>query len=128
MSKDTEKKTGRPSALTVEVLDKLHMAFSIGASNREAAAFAEIAQSTLQLHIKNNEEFSEQVDRWKQTATLQARQVVFKAIKKGDKALAWSYLQAKCKDEFGKRVEMTGADGKDLPSLQVEFAGVDKDD
>lgn len=119
MSENTEKKRGRPSALTDKVLSDLKQAFSIGATHREACAYADIALSTLQLHMVNDPDFSEQVKNWKQKPVLKARHVVMKAIEKGDKTLAWDYLQKKNRDEFGTRTEITGANGLPISTTKV---------
>ena len=110
---------GRPTALNEATLEQLKMAFSIGCTNREAVSYADIALSTLQLHIKNNPTFSEQVTAWKQKPILKARQVVVKAINKGDKALAWDYLQKKNRDEFSARIETTGRNGSPVATTTM---------
>lgn len=113
-------KWGRNHAMTPEVLERLKQAFSIGCTNKEAASYAEIAESTLQLHIKQTEGFREQIEQWKCKPILKARHIVVQAINNGDVRLAWEYMQKHLVSEFGTtRVENTGKNGAPIATTTV---------
>ena len=83
-----------------EVLEKLHDAFSIGATNREAALYAEISERTLYEYFDKNPEYSQKVRLWKDKPILKARQELVKGLT-GNPELALKFLERKRKKEFG---------------------------
>lgn len=104
-----------PSKLTEAVLSKLDYAFGIGCSDREACLYADIAPPTLYRWYKEHPELKERFDLFKEQPILRARETVNIAIKV-DPDLAMKYLERRKKDEFSLRSELTGKDGKDLPT------------
>lgn len=60
--------------------------------------------------MKAHPDFSEKIEWWRDYPIMLAKYSVVKHMKE-DGNLALKYLQAKCKDEFGQRMEITGADG-----------------
>lgn len=109
---------GRPSALTQEVMMKLENAWSIGCTDAEAAAFADISESTLYLHCQKDPKLSEKKERLKKMVVLKAKKTIFDNA--SDPKVATWLLERKCKDEFSTRVETTGADGG---AIQHEAVG-----
>ena len=94
---------GRPVAITNSVLQKLEMAFKIGATDREACITAEIAPQTLYNYQARNPHFLEQKEGWKTSLVLTARMVIVRHLERGDKDVAMRYLEKKCPEEFGRR-------------------------
>lgn len=115
----TPVKLGQPTVMTPEVLDKLRTAFLIGASDKEACAFAEIAPSTLYNYQNANPDYLEQKEAWKEQPYLKARNTIVKALGEPDTA-KW-YMERKKKSEFSVRQEITGEDGGAVKTSMVEF-------
>jgi hypothetical protein len=107
-------KTGRPTKMNAETIAKLEQAFSIGCTNLEACAFADIDMATLCRYEKRNPSFAERKHRLREKPCLQARNVIVRAINNNDLETAVWYLSRKKKEEFSKRNELTGADGESL--------------
>lgn len=105
----------RPTVMTPEVIARLEEAFAWGCTDREACLWADIAVSTLQLYQDRKPEFIERKEMLKDTPIRLARESVVGGIKK-DPDLALKFLERKKKDEFSLRSELTGKDGKDLPT------------
>lgn len=104
VKKSDKSRGGRPTVMTDDVLQKLKLAYSVGSTNAEACAYAEIAESSLYLHLSQNPEFSEKIERWKQKPILKAKFELVKGLE-GNPELALKYLERKKKDEFSTRVE-----------------------
>lgn len=110
--------TGRPSSINKDELQKLEMAFKMGSNNTEACAYAEVTESTFYLYRKNNPEFSEKIERWKQNPILKAKRTVYMNLDNVDTA-KW-YLERKAKKEFSTRQEVTGEDGAPIvPQIEI---------
>jgi hypothetical protein len=93
---------GAPSVITPEVLLKLETAFSIGCSDRQACAFADIAPSSLYLYQLKNPAFSERKDMLKEKPIFKARLSLINGLAK-DPRLALDFLKGACKEEFGTK-------------------------
>lgn len=106
---------GRPTVMTPEILSKLEYAFSLGCSDLEACFYANIGKTTLYEYQKENPDFTDRKAELKENPVLLARQSVIKHMA-DDGDLAIKYLERKKKDEFSLRQELTGKDGKDLPT------------
>lgn len=113
-------KMGRPSVMTDKVLESLRQAYLIGATNEEAAHYADIAPSTLYLYMENNPEFSEQIKAWKNQPILKAKQKVVRDIDKDTNTAKW-YLERKKKDEFSPRSEVEPIIGDPIGELLKKF-------
>jgi hypothetical protein len=109
--------------MTPEVIAKLEEAFAWGCTDVEACLWADIADDTLYKYQRENPEFIKRKAKLKETPVLLARKTVVNAIKKGDRDTAMKYLERKKKDEFSLRQEMTGKDGKDLPTPIITLEG-----
>jgi len=99
--------------MTPEVIAKLEEAFKLGASDIEACAYADIAESTLYKYQEKNPKFTERKAQLKELPTFTARKSVVDNLPK-DPKLALDYLSRKKKDEFSSRNEMTGKDGESI--------------
>lgn len=108
---------GRPTVMTPEVISKLEEAFSIGATDQEAAFFAGIGLATLYKYQKENPEYVERKEGLKDMLKFAARKNLAEQIgeKKSGFYSSW-YLERKAKSEFSERTELTGPEGKELPT------------
>lgn len=100
---------GRPPIINDEVMKKLEQCFSLGSSDLEACIFADISPATLYNYQKEHPEFLERKQLLKEKPILKARNTIVKSL--DDPKIALEYLKAKCKSEFGQRMEITGPDG-----------------
>ena len=96
---------GRPTHFTQSVLDKLHLAFAIGASDREACYYAGITPAALYGYQRRNPEYLEKKRLLKKRPILLARQTLVKGVEK-DPKLALKFLERVKKDEFSLRTEV----------------------
>ena len=106
---------GRPTVMTEKVLQKLEEAFAFGCSDLEACLYADIEARTLYYYQEKHPKFIQRKELLKQNPVLRARNTVVKALT-DDPDLAMKYLERKVKSEFSLRSELTGAEGKDLPT------------
>lgn len=99
-------RAGRPRAINDATIQKLEQAFSFGCTNREACLFADISEAVLYAYFANNPQFSERVEKLKDSVKLHARMNVARSIveKKNRDDSKW-YLERKAKDEFATRTE-----------------------
>lgn len=105
---------GRPTVMTPETLKLLREAFAIGCTKKEACAYAKIGESTLYDYINANPDFSEEIEQLIEEPILKAKHTIVSTL--DDPKNAQWYLERKRKDEFSSRSEVTGKDGKDLPT------------
>lgn len=119
----------RPTVMTEDVLAKLVEAFKYGASDAEACAYADIAEATLYKYQEKHPEFTEYKAQLKSLPVFTAKKSVVDRLPK-DPELALKYLERKAKGEFSLRSELTGKDGKDLPTpiITLEGDSVRRDD
>jgi hypothetical protein len=115
---------GRPTVMTEETLRLLREAFLLDCTDEEACFYAKISPSTFYLYQSENPKYLEEKRGYKQNPFLLARKSVIEGFSNPD--LALKYLERKKKDEFSLRNELTGRDGKDLPTPIL--ANVSKDD
>jgi hypothetical protein len=112
----------RPTKLTEELTKELEARFRDGATNLEAIEGL-ISEDTFYTYLKTNQEFSERMELAKEYTTEIARAVVSRAIKRGDRESAKWWLERRNKEKFSTRSEVTGKDGKDLPTPIITLEG-----
>ncbi len=96
-------KTGRPTKMTQQRLQKLENAFKIGCTDREACIHAGIALQTLYNYAKKFPEFLEQKEDWKENLVIQSRANLAAALTlKRSVSDSWEYLKSKRKAEFAQ--------------------------
>lgn len=136
--------TGRPTVMTPDTLQKLETALKMGCSDTIACQHAGIARSTLYDYQRAHPDFSAKMSFWKVNPILKAQNNVMKILngartlleKKYDKdtgeeisdeprseittkdvlELSKWYLEHKNKEDYGTRMEITGADGAPISS------------
>ncbi len=111
------KKYGRPTVISRHVLSELKMAYSVDSTDKEACSLAGISEKTLYNYQKNNPDFLQQKQQWKNEVILKAREQLVKAIEK-DGRLALRYLERKLPQEFGTHSVRGRYGGYDSPELQ----------
>src|SRR4051812_14349545 len=99
------KAIGRPSILTQDVIRKLEEAFCMDATDGEACAFAGISEASYYHHRKENEDFSDQMDRAKQFPFMLAKKGLLQALKEGDGNLLLKWLKNRQRDRYHEKVE-----------------------
>lgn len=115
--KDGKFDTGRKEKIDEDVLNKLYTAFSQGNNDEDACEFAQVSTTCFYNYQKRNPEFKEWKDGLKRRPILKAKNTVIQHL--DDPKIALEYLKAKCKDEFGQRMEVTGANGEALSMPSV---------
>jgi hypothetical protein len=105
IKKETDRKIGRPIAMTPEVIKKLKEAFSQVFSVRNACIWADIGQDTYYDYCKKNPNFSEQCKTLQQKPLIKSILVINKALNEGDISTAKWYAERKAKDEFSLKTE-----------------------
>ena len=97
-------RVGRPTKMTIPVLQKLKLALTIGCTDAEACQFAGISVSTLHNFQKEYKEFLELKEKWKSTEVVAARLNVFQSVVQNKNMEdSWRSLRAKRKDEFAEK-------------------------
>jgi hypothetical protein len=102
------------------VLLKLMQAWSVGATDSEAASHAEISNGALCQFLKRHPAISIQKEQLKEKPILTARVSLANAIQNGDGPLALKYLERKRKAEFSTLQEFAGPDGKPLAASVIQ--------
>lgn len=99
---------GRPTIRTKEIVRKLETALQNGFTIDKACEVSGIGRRTYYDWLKQDEEFTAQMERAKNWAVERARQVVVTAIQNGDSGVARWYLERKASDEFGNKNKLEG--------------------
>ena len=107
-------KIGRPRAITAAVIDKLDYAFSIGASIKEAALYANISESCLYNYLKANPGYKERADMLRCNPVLKAKKCLYDDIESGDGVAARWLLERRASNEYSTRSEVAIEGGASL--------------
>ncbi|MDP3997655.1 MAG: hypothetical protein Q8P73_04115 [bacterium] len=83
---------GRPTKFNEETITKLQEVYLIGANHQQAAAYARVSLSTLHGWMKQNPNFRDLIDQWRQRPTLIAYKKVFESLST-DVNSAWRWLE-----------------------------------
>jgi len=94
-----EATVGRPTVITPEVVSKLTEAFKLDVTVEEACLYAGISKDTYYRKLKEDEEFSDEMERSRMYVTMLARRSVITHMEK-DGTLALKYLERKRREEF----------------------------
>lgn len=117
----------RPTIMTDELVNKLEYAFALGCTDEEACFYADISKQTLYNYQDKFPEFVDRKEALKARPIFVARETLLKGLQR-DPDLALKMLERKKKDEFSLRSEITGKDGKDLPTPILSMDNVQRDD
>jgi hypothetical protein len=99
------KRTGRPRAITQEVIGKLEYAFAFDSTIGEACLYAGISPDTYYTFCKQRPDFSERITALRCAPNLMARMTVVAAVE-NDADLALKYLERKRPQEFSMRMQI----------------------
>lgn len=100
----------RPRAIQGEVEKRLLEALGVGAPIRIACGHAGIAESVYYDEVKRNAEFAERATRARHQAAIRNLALIQKAAPEDWRAAA-KFLELTFPDDFGRRIEVTGAAG-----------------
>ena len=106
-------------------VERLISARKLGANKKTACYHAGIYPTDMASFVKNHPHFSLFLSEIKENPKLKALMAIFAGLDNPENA-KW-YLERKCKDEFSKRSELTGRDGKafmakDLTEAEIKAA------
>lgn len=107
---------GRPTVVTEEIIEKLEGCFRDGAHVLEACENVGISRQAYYDRLNTDQVFADRMNTAQEYTTEIARAVVSRAIKRGDKESAKWWLERRVKEKFSPRSELTGKDGKELPT------------
>lgn len=116
---EPEKKEGRPTIITDEVVAKLELAFKEGANISEACLVSGISRNAYYDRINVDQKFSNKMSIAQDYVTVVAQKNISSRIVRGDPEASKWWLERKKKQEFSTRNELTGKDGAPL-SLEVK--------
>jgi len=108
---------GRPKADLDEALRKMKPFLELGYSFYKACTFALLPHSTYLPYYNNDDNFRYEVELLRATPNIQARKNIIGAIKEGKTGISLEWLDRVEKDDFSKRLEMTGKDGEPVAGL-----------
>lgn len=103
----------RPTKFTDETKELLRQAYMFGATNAEAAAYAEISERVLYDYFTEYPEFLQKTEEWKLNPLLKAKKTIVDNLT--DTKNAQWYLERRAKKDYGANVDIT-SDGKVLPT------------
>lgn len=92
--------------MTDDTVRKLEEAFKLDVTVEEACLCAGISKDTYYRKIKEDEGFSDEMERARMFATLRARQTVVREIGE-DGDLALKFLERRCKAQYSPRSEIS---------------------
>lgn len=116
-------KVGRPAEKTDEAIRKIEEVAALDGSIEEMAYYAGIHRATLYRWLEDDKDLNDRIQALRERPILKARQTIVKSL--DNPVSAQWYLSRKKKKEFAERTELTGADGKDLPTPIL--GGISKD-
>lgn len=128
MARPAKKTKENKSGFSDSVLRKLEDAFLQGMNNRQACFLADISESVFYEVLEKTPELAERFKLLSENTKVLAKKNIHTSIKKGKGYVSMWYLERAAKDEFGERMEVTGADGKELmPFMKIVKETYDKD-
>lgn len=105
----------RPKKINDKVVRKLEEAFSMGCTDGEACAYAEIGRSTLFDYIEENPEFSDRKETLKNMPSFKAKRIINTALDGEDLVTAHKVVDRKEGSKI--KQEITGKDGSALENV-----------
>ncbi len=114
-----EKKPGRPSVITPEVVSILITSFHYGLTIREACWQSDISHEAYYSRLRNDAEFADIMSKAQSNVTIKAKQIVISAINGGDLGTAKWWLERKTNDEFSKNATNPISDENTLEEREI---------
>ncbi len=110
--KEEEKKVGRPSIMTPEIVGKLIEAFEMDCTIGEACAYADIHRDTYYDWAKKHPQFSYNMQKAQERPFIKAKKILFLSMETAQDAI--KFLERRQKDLYALRLENTGKNGEPL--------------
>lgn len=110
----------KQSKLTLEIIQKLDQAFSIGATVDEACDYADIAPSTYFSWTQKYPELSEHFKRIRNRLPLKAKQNIAQTIHNGDLAFSRWLIERFQPEEYGETIKVEHTMGDETPAEDQE--------
>lgn len=98
-------KTGRPSVMTAETINKLESIFKIGGNVSEATSYAGIGDRTYYDHLERNEDFRRKMESAQHYADIVAKNVVIDAIVKDKDLMTAKWWLEKKHPDFKQQIQ-----------------------
>lgn len=112
-------KTGRPTVMTEEVIDKLVQAFEDGGNIVQACKTAQISTDTYYNKLKADSDFSAKMKNAQDYPDVIAKMNLVRAMKRNDIDVSKWWAERRMKGEFSTRSELTGKDGEKLEQMVI---------
>ena len=97
------KRVGRHSVVTPDVVGKLEFSFINGMNVTEACFYAEISRDAYYAFARKFPEFSDRMEGLQCAVSITAKMIIAAGINAGDVRLSMWYLERRNKDEFFTR-------------------------
>jgi len=104
MEKTRSGRVGRPTKITIKLLEKLDSAFLLGHTDDEACIITKIDPKTLYNYCKENPDYSSRKELLKHNPKLIARRNIIGRLEAGDVELSKWYLERKARGEFSPKI------------------------
>jgi len=90
----------RPTKMNNKIVQKLKEAFKLWSTVQEACYYADISKTTYYEWLKQNKEFSDEIDDSKTYLIFKSKLVIANSIEKWDTKTAMWYLERKLRNQF----------------------------
>jgi len=122
-------RSGRPTVMTKQTIEKLKQAFKIGATRREACSYADIDPQTFYTFLNKNPDFSTLIEDWENSPVLASRANIIGAITiQKSVPDSWQYLRAKRKGEFAEQRNIAQSGVLTTDELEDAAEGIEIDE
>ena len=117
-------KGGRPTKMTVELVEKLETAFMKGLNKTEACVYVGINRGTLYSYIDEHPEFMDRIDTLSENVAMRAKINVYDDIMDGEISTS-KWLLERTKPEYNPKthIDHTTSDGSMKPTTIEIVAG-----
>ena len=115
---------GRPTVMTVELVEKLEHAFMMGLNKTEACLYAGIDRNTLYSYIDRNPSFKDRIDTLRENVTMRAKMNIYDDVFDGEVSTSKWHLERTNKEYNPKtQIDHTTSDGSMKPTTIEIVAG-----
>lgn len=97
-----------------EVLEKIRTFLQVGYSFHKSCILGGVPIRSAYRYYENDEKFKSEVELLRNSVSVLARQNIAEAIQNKDVKMSLEWLDRVDKDEFSKRLEITGKEGENL--------------
>jgi ACT domain-containing protein len=115
-----EKKLGRPTVMTEEIVSKLEYGFMKGLNVTECCHYADISRTAFYDYLDKNPAFTDRIEELRSSPSTKAKLNIVEAIENGDPGLSVWWLERRNKDEFSTKQEVS-ADVNSNVTISIEL-------